>query len=136
MEDTKKVKTGEKRSRIIEILSKEYKYENIVLMFLAIFAIVLGVLIIDGTLPIEKVFLIGSYPKVFAWILVALGTISLILVVWPFYKPSILEFKRISFLKKREFFGNVLQVFVFVIILSLVFLLYDAGIKALIDLLV
>lgn len=136
MVDTKKAVKPEKKSRVLEILSKEYKYENIVLMFLAVFAIVLGALILNGTLTIGKVFLIGSYPKVFAWLLVALGTISLLLVVWPFYKPSLLEFKRISFLKKKEFFQNVLQVFIFVVILSAVFLLYDLVIKALIDLMV
>lgn len=136
MEDAKKVKTEVKRNRILDILSKEYKYENIVLMFLAIFAIVFGALIINGTVPIDRVFLIGSYPKVFAWILVALGSVSLLLVVWPFYKPSLLEFKRISFLKKKEFFVHILEVFIFVLIISVVFLLYDAGIKALIDLLV
>jgi preprotein translocase SecE subunit len=91
---------------------------------------------LTGNTHIGKVFLIGSYPKVFAWLLVALGTISLLLVVWPFYKPSLLEFKRISFLKKKEFFQNVLQVFIFVVILSAVFLLYDLVIKALIDLMV
>jgi uncharacterized membrane protein len=41
--------TKEKRNRVLEILSKEYKYENIILMFLAVFAIVLGVLIINKT---------------------------------------------------------------------------------------
>lgn len=127
--------TKEKRNRILDILSKEYKYENIILMFLAVFAIVLGVLIINKTLTIGRVFLIGSYPMVFAWLLVALGAISLVLVVWPFYKPSISEMKRVSVLKKKEFFENIVQVFAFTVLLSLLFLLFDYGIKALLNIL-
>ena len=66
----------------MSVLSKEYKYENLILAFLAVFAIVLGALIVNGTLVIGKdYFLIGSYPKVFAWVLVGLGVISLLLII-------------------------------------------------------
>ena len=75
----KRAEEGEKPHRILDFLSKEYKGENIVMLILALFAIVLGVLIVNGTLAIneEKYFLIGyAQGKLFAWILIGLAVIS------------------------------------------------------------
>ena len=130
MSNEKKAKKG-----TLSILSKEYKYENLILAFLAVFAIVLGALIISGALVIgEDYFLIGSYPKVFAWILVGLGVISLLLVALPFYKPSFDEAKHIKGLKKSEFLVNIARVLIFIFILAGFFFLCDLALDPLMDL--
>lgn len=119
----------------MSVLSKEYKYENLILAFLAIFAIVLGALIVNGTLVIgENYFLIGSYPKVFAWVLIGLGAISLLLVALPFYKPSFDEAKHIKGLKKSEFLVNIARVLIFILILAAFFFLCDLALDPLMDL--
>ena len=119
----------------MSVLSKEYKYENLILAFLAVFAIVLGALIVNGTLVIGKdYFLIGSYPKVFAWVLVGLGVISLLLVALPFYKPSFDEAKHIKGLKKSEFLVNIARVLIFIFILAGFFFLCDLALDPLMDL--
>ena len=119
----------------MSVLSKEYKYENLILAFLAVFAIVLGALIVNGTLEIGKdYFLIGSYPKVFAWVLVGLGVISLLLVALPFYKPSFDEAKHIKGLKKSEFLVNIARVLIFIFILAGFFFLCDLALDPLMDL--
>ena len=119
----------------MSVLSKEYKYENLILAFLAVFAIVLGALIVNGTLVIGKdYFLIGSYPKVFAWVLIGLGAISLLLVVLPFYKPSFDEAKHIKGLKKSEFLVNIARVLIFIFILAGFFFLCDLALDPLMDL--
>lgn len=119
----------------MSVLSKEYKYENLILAFLAVFAIVLGALIVNGTLVIGKdYFLIGSYPKVFAWVLVGLGVISLLLVALPFYKPSFDEAKHIKGLKKSEFLVNIVRVLIFIFILAGFFFLCDLALDPLMDL--
>jgi hypothetical protein len=119
----------------MSVLSKEYKYENLILAFLAVFAIVLGALIVNGTLVIGKdYFLIGSYPKVFAWVLVGLGAISLLLVALPFYKPSFDEAKHIKGLKKSEFLVNIARVLIFIFILAGFFFLCDLALDPLMDL--
>lgn len=119
----------------MSVLSKEYKYENLILAFLAIFAIVLGALIVNGTLVIgENYFLIGSYPKVFAWVLIGLGIISLLLVALPFYKPSFDEAKHIKGLKKSEFLVNIARVLIFILILAAFFFLCDLALDPLMDL--
>ena len=119
----------------MSVLSKEYKYENLILAFLAVFAIVLGALIVNGTLVIGKdYFLIGSYPKVFAWVLIGLGVISLLLVALPFYKPSFDEAKHIKGLKKSEFLVNIARVLIFIFILAGFFFLCDLALDPLMDL--
>ena len=112
----------------MSVLSKEYKYENLILAFLAVFAIVLGALIVNGTL------VIGSYPKVFAWVLIGLGAISLLLVALPFYKPSFDEAKHIKGLKKSEFLVNIARVLIFIFILAGFFFLCDLALDPLMDL--
>jgi preprotein translocase SecE subunit len=129
-------KQKEKRNFVLEILSKEYKYENLFLMILSLLAIVLGILIINGTLVVnESFFIIGTYPMVFSWILVSLGVISLLLVIWPFYKPSFIELKRVTWLRRSEFLGNLSKVFLFILFLALMFFVLDLAISGIFNLL-
>ena len=92
---------AEKKNRVVEYLLSEHKIENYLLLFLGVFAIELGVILLQGQLlsiP-EEAWLIGGKTNtvIFSWILVALGTISIVLVAAAFYRPSIAEIKHISF---------------------------------------
>lgn len=128
-----KEKTKKSENSILSIFTKEYKYEGLLLLFLSLIAILLGTMVIIGEnstdgrpLTIRKeVFLIGEYPLVFAWILVILGAMSLILAVWPFLKPSMAELKRVSWAKKSDTLKNTLIVFAFIAIMAGFFLLSD-----------
>jgi preprotein translocase subunit SecE len=116
----------EKRNRVLEFLKSEHKYENLILAVLSIFAIELGVLLLNGSLVIPSgSFLIGDYWKVFAWILVGLGVVSLILSVSSFYRPSLAEIKHLTALKKKEFLTQVLEVVVFSVVVALLVVLFD-----------
>lgn len=131
-----------KSNGILAIFTKEYKYEGLVLLFLSLIAIILGSMVLIGEtsggssgLTInENVFLIGDYPKAFAWILIILGAMSLILAVWPFFKPSIAEVKRVTWPTKGTLFQNTAIVFAFIVIMSLLFLLYDFALGYLLQL--
>ena len=126
----------EKKNRVVDVLVKEHKWENLILAILAVFAIELGVLILSGNylaIPAEA-FLIGKYWKAFSWILVGLGSVSFILAVSSFFVPSLAEIKHISGLKKGEFFWNVVKVFGFTIILALFFMGADTLIQLVIEL--
>lgn len=126
-------KKKKKENGILAIFTKEYKYEGLLLLFLSLIAILLGTMVLMGEnssdgLPLsinKDVFLIGEYPKVFAWILIILGVMSLILAVWPFLKPSISELKRVSWAKKGDLLQNTAIVFAFIVILAGFFLLSD-----------
>lgn len=123
-----------KKSRIVQFLETEYKYENFILVTLSLFAIIFGVLILQDTFSIPSdAFLVGTYSNVFAWVLISLGAISLLLWAIPFYRPSLSEIKHVKGLKKREFLGNIVKVIVFTIILALLFFLFDLVIELIIS---
>lgn len=123
----------DKRNRLAETFTKEYKYEGVILLVLSLIAIILGTLIYKGVnssgdvgLTInENVFLIGDYPKTFAWILIGLGSVSLILSIWPYYKPSIYEVKRVTWPTQKLMLLNCADVFIYTIALTLFFYLCD-----------
>ena len=124
----------EKPNRIAQFLNTEYKFENFLLVALSLFAIVFGVLILQDTFSIPAdAFLVGQYGDVFAWVLIVLGVISLLLWAIPFYRPSVSEIKHIKGLKRREFFCNVLKVIVFTIVLALIFFVFDLLIEVVIS---
>jgi len=118
---------------ILSIFTKEYKYEGIILLALSLIALVLGTMVLIGEtsqgssgLVINKdIFLIGDYPKAFAWILIILGAVSLVLAAWPFYKPSISEIKRVSWPNRGTLLKNTATVFAFILVLSIFFIFSD-----------
>lgn len=117
---------AERSSAVMAVFEKDYKYEGLILLFLAIIAIVLGVMILVGDLTVSSSApLIGDYPKVFAWILTILGAASLLLAVYPYYKPSAYEIKRVTWPTKGEMGQNTLIVFAYIIALALIFMLFD-----------
>ena len=126
-------KETRKTTGALAVFTKEYKYEGLILLFLSIIAIVLGAMVLIGEstsgesgLTINRnVFLIGDYPKAFAWILIILGVMSLILAAWPYIKPSISELKRVSWASRGTLIQNTATVFAFVLIMALFFLLSD-----------
>ena len=129
---------AEKKNRVVEYLLSEHKIENYLLLFLGVFAIELGVILLQGQLlsiP-EEAWLIGGKTNtvIFSWILVALGTISIVLVAAAFYRPSIAEIKHISGLKFNEFLWNVVKVISFSVVLALFFIGCDFVIEKFIQL--
>jgi len=134
-ENVKIEKKEEKKNRVVEFILSEHKLENYLLLFLGIFAIELGVIILRGLADTSKALLIipdtawliggAVKTKIFSWILVVLGTISIILVATSFYRPSFDEIRNIKGLKKKEFFWNVVKVVCFSVVLALFFVLAD-----------
>ncbi|HEY8444539.1 MAG TPA: preprotein translocase subunit SecE [Bacilli bacterium] len=129
-----KDKPVKKQNRLLAVFSKEYKHEGLVLLILALIAIVLGVMLILGILTIPtEVFFLGDYQRPFAWVLLGLGVVSLILAVLPYYKPSVEEIKRVTWPTKGTMISNSLTVFLFTLILALFFALIDSGFSALVS---
>lgn len=132
-----KVVKEEKKSRVLEFLVKEHKYENLFLAVLGIVAIEFGVLLLTKVLEIpSSAFLIGNEPNstIFSWVLVVLGAVSVILSVISFFIPSFQEAKHIKSLKPAQYFVNVAIVIVFILILSVFFIGCDAAIEGIMDL--
>ena len=130
---------AEKKNRVVEYLLAEHKLENYLLLFLGLFAIELGVILLQGnllTIP-EEAWLIGGKTNtiVFSWVLIGLGAISIVLVASSFYRPSFSEVKHITGLKWKEFLWNVVKVVVFSVVLALFFIGCDFVIEKIIQLL-
>jgi len=127
-------KQFEKKSKLVEIFTKDYKYEGLILLILVLIAITLGVLITSKVMTIpQDVFLIGEYPIVFAVILIVLGALSLILSIMPYYRPSIYELKRVTWPTKKTLLENCIYAFSFTIIVSLFFWGCDALLSLIVD---
>lgn len=126
----KKQEKREGKSRIWEYMATEHKWENYVFLGISLLVLVLGMLILSGGLMVKEDFpLIGGYPKVFAWVLVVIAGAGVLYAAYPFFKPALPEFKKISWLTGKKFLANSIRVFVFIIIFTLLFLLYDAFIS-------
>ncbi|MGM9969012.1 MAG: preprotein translocase subunit SecE [Anaeroplasma sp.] len=113
--------------RIWEYLKTEHKWENYFFVVISLITLILGCLILTGSLVVKDNFpVIGDHPTAFAIILVVAAGLGLIYALYPFYKPAIPEFKKITWLTLPKFLGNTIRVFLFLIIFTLLFLLYDA----------
>lgn len=136
MAEKVEVKEFEKKSKLVEIFTKDYKYEGLILLVLALIAITLGSLIVGKVMTIPTdVFLIGQYSTVFAIILIVLGGFSLLLSIWPYYKPSIFELKRVTWPTKKTLLENLSYAFIFIIFIALFFWGCDALVNWFISLL-
>jgi len=118
-----KQKNVEEKSKLLEILTTEYKWENLLLGILATLSGALALMIISGNtlLEINPNFpVLGQEPNglIFAWVLFAISVFGLILVIYPFFLPAIPELKKISWASRPKFIDNSVRVLIFVAILT------------------
>lgn len=125
-----KQKQVEQKSKLLEVLTTEYKWENLLLGILATLSGALAMMIISGStlLQINENFPIlgqGNNGIIFAWVLFAISVFGLILVVYPFFLPAIPELKKITWPSWPKFLDHSVRVLIFLIILTGMLLLYD-----------
>lgn len=120
-----------KSSKLMEILNTEYKWETYLLGVLSVVAVALGLLIFSDVLTVNAdTPIIGNYPNLFAWIIVIVGAIGLVLFAIPMFRPAVPELKKLSWPTWRVFVANTTRVFIFLIVMSLMFLLFESFITA------
>ena len=120
------------KSKLSEILSKEYKGENLLLGLLAMVSMTLSIMILSGTLEIDPNFpVLGQSPadKIFAGALLAISLFGLVLVLFPFVSPAWPELRKISWPKWAVFLDNALRVLIFTIFLTLLLFFFDWAIS-------
>lgn len=113
--------------RIAEYLKTEHKWENYLFVFVSLVVMVLGGMILSGSLVVRDSFpLIGEHPVAFAWILIGIAVVALLYSLYPFFKPAFPEFRKITWLTLPKFVGDSIRVFLFIAIFVLLFILYDS----------
>jgi len=140
--EKKAEKDKKEKKNFLALAAKEYKYEGLILLILALIGLVLGVEILigatsngeSGLVVDENFFIIGEYPKAFAWVLIVLGSVSIVLAIWPYFKPSIGELKRVTWPTKKVMLENTLITFAFILIIALLFVGYDAILNKVVEL--
>lgn len=125
-----KQKNEEQKSKLLEVLKTEYKWENLLLGILATISGALALMIISGNtlLQIRADFPIlgeGNNGLIFAWVLFVISVFGLVLVIYPFFIPAIPELRKISWAKWPKFLDNAIRVFIFLLILTGVIFLYN-----------
>jgi len=127
----KKAKEDNKPSLILEYLKTEHKWETWFFLAISVIVLELGVLILTSVLTIRSsVPVIGDYPVAFGWVLVVLGAIGTLYALYPFFKPAFPEFKKITWLTGKKYWGNVIRTFLFIGIFVALFFLYDTFISS------
>ena len=122
-----KVKATEKKNKMVEILTTDYPWENLLLGILASLSLALSIMILGGILSTEDgpIPIISDYPNLFAGILLGISIVGLLLVVYPFFVPAFPELKKMAWASLKTFLDAAVRVLVFVIFFALVFFAYD-----------
>ena len=133
-----KVKAIGQESKVMEILKKEYAFENWALAILAPVIILYGVYIIMGQFgsvdlasslgnsgrALLDFFFKTNLRRIFTGsFLVLLGTLVLIYLLIPYVKPSIIELKKVTFPTAQVLASNTGKVFTFLLFLAVIFTL-------------
>lgn len=122
----KKQDVLDRKSRILEVLSKDYKWETYLYIFISLFLIEIGALILNSVIQFkDTVPLLGTYPTAFAIIIVVIGVLSLIYALYPFIRQAYPEIKKVTWPKWSLFLGNAAKTFLFLIVLTLIYFVFD-----------
>lgn len=121
-----------KRNKLLEVLTQDYKAENIFLALIAVIAMAFGIMILSNKLNIKDSYpLLGAYPKVFAVILLVIALLGLLVVLWPFFEPSFGEVRKITWARPKELYEDLFRVIVFMIFFIFILLFFDIICRAL-----
>lgn len=129
--EKKSKKTKEQDSWFMKILKEEHKWETYLLGFISCFAMGVGALILSGEVKFDdNTPVFADYAVLAGWLFVGFGMLGFLLFIIPIFKPTRKEIKHLSYPNRSLFGANICRVFTFLIIMALVFLLYEAVLSA------
>ncbi len=134
----KKMELEEIHTHVMDILKKEYKFENWLLGVLSPILILYGVYIIVGEFgDFDLAGALGSSGIQFfdfffdttlkrvltGSFLILIGALVIVYLAIPFLRPSLIEMKKVSWPSMKTLAQNTVRVFIFLIFLALIFTL-------------
>jgi preprotein translocase SecE subunit len=129
----------QKQSRVMEILKKEYAFENWLLAILSPVLILYGIYIVLGKFgSVNLAAILGNSGVGFidfffettlkriltGSFLILVGALVIVYLVIPILRPSIAEMKKVSWPTSRSLATNSSKVFLFLVFLMVVFTIY------------
>lgn len=125
----------EKENWFIKAMKTEYRFENAIFLVLCAILLVMGVLILNKTIPInENAPLIGKIVTPFSITLIVVTSLGVLYGLYPVFKPSFPEYKKITWPTWSLFGKNTIRTFIFMLIFTATFILYDSLITSLLGL--
>lgn len=131
--DNKKV-LDKKPNRVLEILRKEYPFEKILLGVLGALVIILGVYLVEGTvleIRLTNWWIFNTDGKILAFsiFVIVIGAVSLVMALWPFFQPSLVEMKKVTWPNRKTILNLSTRVFGFIIVISMFFIIIDFALR-------
>ena len=138
MANKKELSREEKVAKVMSILKKEYPFEGLILGLLGALVLVLGVYILEGDvlrITMTDFFLFSTSLRrtLFSIAVIIFGAVALLVAVVPFFSPGFKELRRVSWPNKETMVNHTARVFGFVIILGILFVLYDLVFRPIFD---
>ena len=143
-------KQQEEGNRVLKILTTEYPIDRALVVIMGLLVTVVGYYLVSGhlipgtTTPYLQIvrtdawwtkWIFGSDTgiMIFSIFILVMGVGALILGLYPYFKPSFKEMKRVTWPNGTVIKNHSLRVFGFILFLMAVFVLYNAGLTPLFD---
>ena len=128
----------QKTNKVMDILKTEYPFERVLLGVLGILVLILGVYLVEGSILEIRytdlwIFNTATKITIFSIFVIAIGAVSFVMAIWPFFTPSFAEMKKVTWPTRNIILNHSARVFGFIIIISLFFVLADFGLRPLFD---
>lgn len=141
-------KKDQEGNRILQILTTEYPIDRVLVVIMGLLVTVVGYYLVSGhTYPNSTVqvlqisntdswwssWIFGTDTgiTIFSWFILVMGVGALLLGLYPYFKPSFKEMKRVTWPNGGVIKNNSLRVFGFILFLVFVFVVFEAGLKPL-----
>ena len=131
-------KNEPKKNKVLEILRKEYPFEKILLGVLGAVVLILGVYLVEGRVLVityTDLWIFNTELKItlFSVFVIAIGALSMVLAVWPFFVPSIGEMKKVSWPNNQMIVNHTARVFGFILFIAFCFIIFDFALRPIFD---
>ena len=138
-------KQEQKGNRVLEILTTEYPIDRVLVVIMGLLVTVVGFYLVTNDPFLQITNTDSWYTKwifgtdtgilIFSIFILLMGVGSLVIGLYPYFKPSFKEMKRVTWPNGNTIKNHSVRVFGFILFLMAVFMLYETALKPLFALL-
>ena len=134
-------KQEQKGNRVLEILTTEYPIDRVLVVIMGLLVTVVGFYLVTNDPFLQITNTDAWYTKwifgtdtgilIFSIFILLMGVGSLVIGLYPYFKPSVKEMKRVTWPNGTTIKNHSVRVFGFILFLMAVFVAYEAALKPL-----